>query len=301
MTTTGANYTGANGVTGSAAVTFAVQNTNAFAVTLTDVSVVLNSLSVASGTVCNLWVTSTCLSGVTTTAAGCVAGGISAPTWTNIATSAAIPVTGGATLYDVFPGLNYNIPASTTLRFAVQSSGGITYSGAAGPPSPNTFTGGGVTLMSGGATIGGLNVGYGGAFPGPANSPRWFTGSITFAPSTPCSGTPNPGNTTASVSAACVATNFTVGLQNSTTGTGVTYAWEFDNGGGWTAFGTNGAIQTVSQSVPTSYRCTVNCPAGGGVPTFTTSNPITVPMSTAFPVTFAGTTFPSNCWSLSTT
>lgn len=90
-----------------------------------------------------------------------------------------------------------------------------------------------------------------------------------------CEGTPAPGNTLASVTAACAGANFTLSLQNSTTGVGVSYAWEFDNGGGWTAFGTNAATQVVNQSVATSYRCTVTCTISG---LSGTSTPVQVTM-----------------------
>ncbi|HRO98812.1 MAG TPA: hypothetical protein PLN54_05205 [Flavobacteriales bacterium] len=119
--------------------------------------------------------------------------------------------------------------------------------------------------------------------------------NITLAETvTPCAGTPAPGNTTASVASACPGANFIVGIQTPASGTGVTYTWEFDNGGGWTAFGTSAPTQTVNQSLATSYRCTVTCtePGGGSA----TSTPISVPMAAPFPVDFAPTTFPSNCW-----
>ncbi|MBL7981360.1 MAG: T9SS type A sorting domain-containing protein [Flavobacteriales bacterium] len=109
----------------------------------------------------------------------------------------------------------------------------------------------------------------------------------------PCVGTPTPGNTTASVSSACVGQSITLGLQNASTGDGISYAWEFDNGGGWTAFGTNAPTQVVTQSVGTSYRCTVSCSGGGSA----TSGVISVPMSAPFPVDFAPLTFAPNCWS----
>ena len=110
-----------------------------------------------------------------------------------------------------------------------------------------------------------------------------------------CTGTPAPGNTTATVSGACVGQTFTVGLQNNS-GLGSTYAWQADNGGGFLPFGTNAPTQTVSQSVSTAYRCTVTCAAGGGSPTFATSTAITVPMASAYPVDFASVVFPPNCW-----
>ena len=111
-----------------------------------------------------------------------------------------------------------------------------------------------------------------------------------------CAGTPAPGNTLASVAGACTGQNFTLSLQN-TVGNLATYAWEFDNGGGWTPFGTNAPTQVVTQSVSTSYRCLVDCPGGGGTPTTALSNVVTVPTATTFPVDFASATFPSNCWS----
>ncbi len=88
----------------------------------------------------------------------------------------------------------------------------------------------------------------------------------------PCAGVPNPGNTTGPAMA-MLGQSFNVGLQNATPGTGVTYAWEYNNGGGWTSFGTNAPSQstTLVGGVATSYRCTVTC---AGSPT--TSNPITV-------------------------
>ncbi len=111
-----------------------------------------------------------------------------------------------------------------------------------------------------------------------------------------CSGTPTPGNTVATLSNACVGQSFTLSLQNSI-GNLANYSWESDNGGGWTSFGTNAPTQVVTQSVSTSYRCTVDCPAGGGSPTTATSTPISVNMAGAFPVDFASITYPSNCWS----
>src|SRR5690606_18657745 len=112
----------------------------------------------------------------------------------------------------------------------------------------------GVNLLTGNALIGGLNVGYCGGFPAPTFNPRFFAGSITFSPLAPCTGTPSPGNTTADVLGACLGQNITLGLQNSTPGTDVTYIWEFDNGGGWTPFGAGGTTQSATQTVSTSYR-----------------------------------------------
>ena len=81
---------------------------------------------------------------------------------------------------------------------------------------------------------------------------------ITIIPATACSGTPSPGNTTGP-GLVCSAANFTLGLQNTPTTSGNTYQWQYDNGGGWTDFGTSAPNQTVSQTMPTSYQCIVTC------------------------------------------
>jgi subtilisin-like proprotein convertase family protein len=307
QTTISTTYTTpANGIgNANAYITFVVENTNATPIELTAVGALISTTYVPSGTTTfTLWASTACVSGSpinNPAAPGCSAAGIATPIWTQVATSAPVAITSAVlTLVPAVSGFSYVIPASTSVRFALQSTGGIFYAGTAGTPaSPNQFSGGGVNLRTGNATIGGLNVGFGGGFPTGNFGPRFFAGSITVQPLSPCSGTPNPGATTANVEGACVGQSFTVGLQNTTTGTGVTYAWEFDNGLGWTAFGTSAPTQSVTQSVNTSYRCTVTCtePGGGSQ----TSTPIAVPMATPFPVTFTQTVFPSNCWASSGT
>ena len=75
------------------------------------------------------------------------------------------------------------------------------------------------------------------------------------------------------------------------------YAWEFDNGGGWTPFGTDASTQSVTQAVATSYHCTVSCAEiGGGSQA---SNDLAVPMVPAagLPQDFETTQFPPCGWS----
>ena len=48
--------------------------------------------------------------------------------------------------------------------------------------------------------------------------------TVTVAP--PCSGTPNPGATTSTLTVACVSQNFTLGFNGSLSGTGITYQWQ---------------------------------------------------------------------------
>jgi hypothetical protein len=266
-------------------ITFAVQNTNAFPVQLTSVNCGFQATS--NGGTFTLWASTTSLSGAPT---------IASPTWSVVASG---PISANAlAVFPVLTGLSYVIPAGTTVRFAAQATTTVVYGGATS--TPNLFSAGGINLLVGSSTVSGLPVGYGGAFPTPTIQPRFFAGSLTFAPISPCTGTPTPGSTTSNVLAACTGQTLNLGLQNATTGSGVSYQWEFDNGGGWTPFGTNSATASTTQTVATSYRCTVTCtePGGGSQ----SSTPITIPMSTnAFPVEFEQIAFPSNCWTRSGT
>lgn len=103
-----------------------------------------------------------------------------------------------------------------------------------------------------------------------------------------CSGTPAPGNTTGPTTI-CPGASFTLGLQNSTSGTGVTYQWFASTVGAtgpWSAVGANATLNT-SQTVDTWYYCAVTC--GGS----TTGNSsvlavATTPASVPFPRDFEG-------------
>jgi len=264
-TEAGTNFTGANGVTGSAAVTFVVENTNASAILLTQVDIFCGS-TVTSGTVPTLWYSATSLSGAPT---------IATPTWTSIATGSPI-VFSTSGYYPALTGLSFIIPAATQYRFAVQMSAGVSYSGTAGPPSPNTFSAGGVNLKVYDAQISAANIGYAGSFPSPANNPRAFTGRIVFTAATPCTGTPAPGNTLSNANPACPNVNFTLSLQNGTSGTGVSYQWQSSpNGSSWTNIGSaTNSTHSISQTVATFYRCNVTCGANT-----TSSNPIQITMN----------------------
>ena len=105
------------------------------------------------------------------------------------------------------------------------------------------------------------------------NSPCPGTFNLTVpAVATPCTGTPNPGNTLSSVANSCSGTSFNLSLQNATTGTGVSYQWQSSpDGSSWTNFGTDAATQSVTQSSATYYQCIVTCAGSPG-----TSNPILV-------------------------
>jgi hypothetical protein len=111
-------------------------------------------------------------------------------------------------------------------------------------------------------------------YPSPA-SPCPGTVTINGSILIPCSGTPAPGNTVSTSNPACSGVNFTLSLQNATTGTGVTYQWQSSaNGSAWTNIGTSTATYTTTQTVATYYRCQVTCTGNTG-----TSNPVYLTMN----------------------
>ena len=98
---------------------------------------------------------------------------------------------------------------------------------------------------------------------------------LTFSTSA-CSGTPAPGNTISTTNPACIATNFTLSLQNATTGTGVTYQWQSSSdGSSWgDIVGATSATCVTNQSSATYYHCLVTCAGNIG-----TSNSLLVNMN----------------------
>ena len=98
---------------------------------------------------------------------------------------------------------------------------------------------------------------------------RSYKTSFTFT-TTPCSGTPAPGNVTGPT-ATCSGTNFTLGLQNATSGAGVSYSWESADDAGFTTnlatVGGSTPTLTTSQTSAKYYRCTVTCSGSSTVAT----------------------------------
>ncbi|HPF91097.1 MAG TPA: GEVED domain-containing protein, partial [Flavobacteriales bacterium] len=109
------------------------------------------------------------------------------------------------------------------------------------------------------------------------NSPCPGTFSIG-EPVVPCAGVPDPG-ATQGPALACSGIPFTLSLQNATSGTGVSYAWESSTDGGMNWLPVGGSTETLSASitVETMFRCTVTCATG---PDSDTSDPITVGIET---------------------
>ena len=95
--------------------------------------------------------------------------------------------------------------------------------------------------------------------------------------STPCSGTPNPGNTTGPASI-CPTVPFNLGIQNAQNFTGITYQWEQSTtgvGGPWSNSpgASTSSTYTTNITVATAYRCKVTCTNSSQT---TYSNPINV-------------------------
>jgi len=121
----------------------------------------------------------------------------------------------------------------------------------------------------------------------------WVFDNVDIFESSPCSGTPSPGDVTGAPAVACSGVNYTLGLQNATSGTGVTYQWwSSPDGSSWVPLGT-AATQVVSQSSTMYYSCDVTCTASGMTGT---SNTLQLDMGAAtnphdFEAGFIG------CWS----
>ena len=120
----------------------------------------------------------------------------------------------------------------------------------------------------------------------PISCPVAITGetedyTFTVAAAMPCSGTPSPGNTLTSSASVASGANFTLSLQNATSGTGVTYQWQHSTNAGSTWADVAGATSSTlvtSQTAVKSYRCNVTCSGATA-----TSNPVAVGLTYCTP------------------
>ena len=266
ITTAGSSnigYDGTNYVDGNAAVSFAVQNTNNYSIILKGLQTIQSPVTPnfpANPGRFYLWYSATSLSDTTT---------ISTSNWSIVdsATNNSL-VTGYNT---IFSSLNFTIPANTTYRFALQSLSGIAFSGGypfiSGPgatpssASPSILSANGVNLMMGDSKIAGQNIGVTGYFPSLLTNLAWFTGSITFESSIPCTSPPVAGNTISSTNPVCNGVPFTLTTAANTGVNGQTYQWQSSqNGTNWTNItNANASFLTTSQATSNYYRCRVTC------------------------------------------
>ncbi len=267
-------YNGGNSLAGPSNVSFILDNTNPFAVNLTAVSNWCTT--VENNSVWQLYYSATSLTGASTD--------VTAAPWTLIATSLATTVTATGITPLNFPGLSFSIPAATQLRFVLRNlgPGNTRYSSTGAAISPNSFTGGGVTLGGGNYQIGGVNVGYSGTGTGLTLTPRYFTGAVTFEPAGPCTNPPVPGTLSSTASNACLNVPFTLSLSGGTGGTGQTYQWQISTDNtNWTDIaGATSSTLNTSQSSTNYYQVVVTC----GVAVI--SNSVLVTTATAVSGTF---------------
>lgn len=101
--------------------------------------------------------------------------------------------------------------------------------------------------------------------------------TFLWSPPVPCTGSPAPGNTLSSSNPVCSGVNFTLSLQNTNMGTGITYQWQSSPDGlTWTNIASTSQTATVSQTSVTYYQCLVTCTASGIT---TASTPVMVTMN----------------------
>ena len=252
------NYTSSNSLASNSGITFVIENTSGDVINLSQVSTFL--VVANTGMIPGLWYSSTSLSGATPV--------VASPNWTLITTGTPVTVNTDG-VYNLFTGLSFLIPNNTQYRFAIQSSNGIRYSGTNNVndpiPTPSSFSSLGVTLKAGDAQIAGLNVGYNVLFPAGTmpNTPRFFSGSITFEPAPACVAPPIGSTTVSNVSIACQGTNFNLDLSGQSTGSSLTYQWQssIDNITYTDILGATNQSLITSQNQTLYYRNRITCSA----------------------------------------
>nr|MDH4472113.1 GEVED domain-containing protein [Fluviicola sp.] len=250
QTTVSTNHTNNNG---NGSVIFNVQNTNAFDIIITGVNCHLGTN--AANSIQLLYNTTPYNDLAAPWGFGVVGPGqngwISAGTATVNSNTANGVVNALSSLSLTIPaGATYQLGLSaTTMQYMTLVSGG----GA----NINTFSGGGVNLITGdGVSWGGT------AYPStPANYPRGFIGGITFIPAVPCTAPPTAGVVTAATNPICPSVNNTLSITGGTGGTGQTYQWQSSTDGvTYTDIvGATNSTYVANQAVATYYQFITTC------------------------------------------
>ncbi|MBK9274055.1 MAG: right-handed parallel beta-helix repeat-containing protein [Flavobacteriales bacterium] len=277
-----APYNGGNGVSGNGVITFGVTNNSGGDILLTDLESYWQTASNGANT--TLWATTVTLGGPYFP--------FVATDWTVIGTGTNLSVPANG-IHPTITGMTYLIPDGGTVRFLLESDQNIRYSGT-GTISPNTFTVGGISLHCGDFTLPGATgiVGYGGLFTNGGNNPRYFTGTLTFLPATPCTGTPVAG-TIAGPSFVCENGTADLVVNGSTVGAGITRDWysSTTSGGPYTTFvGSGTTVNTGPVTMDTYYVCTVTCTTSGQAATTAEFHlPVTPGVSGSYTINDDGT------------
>lgn len=245
----------------SLAIVFNFQNTNSYDVMITEIASIPGISGVQTATA---WYipspTTGTPSGISTTNGWTMIG--QNPNFNGVANT-----TTNTPHQTMITGMSLIVPANTTYRMALELSNSLRYSSI--PAGVYTFPSGGCNIITG------TDIGYAGAPSSPTNSPRGFIGSITFIPILPCSGTPSPGNSIASVGSVCPNTNFNLSISNALVAN-QSYQWQSapSSSGPWTNIsGATNQTRTQTQVDATWYRNQVTCNSSGQV---AFSNPVYV-------------------------
>lgn len=249
QTTISTNHPNNNG---NGAITFCVENTNAFDIVITDVSVHLGSTT--NNNIELLYNTSPIVDLSPPWSFGVVGAGQNG--WIQAGTNTIVNSNTANGVVPVLSGLNLLIPAgatyqlglgATTMQYSTLSNGG----GA----NINTFSDGGVNLKTGdGISWGGV------VYPStPANYPRGFIGSITFVPA--CTSAPTAGTVNPASNPACSLADNVLSITGGSLSGGQTFQWQSstDNITFSDISGATGNTYTSSQSSDTYYRFYTTC------------------------------------------
>jgi hypothetical protein len=241
---------------GSGTVTFNFQNTNPYAVIITDVEGIVGT---SGATTCDVYIKTTPVNGSP--------GAISAANgWTLVATGnfTGVANTANLTTQVMITGASITIPPGVTYGMAVTAYSGTSsrqrYHTMVSPNIPlTTVSGGGCNILLG------TNISYGGGVPPttPTNHPRGWLGKLTFVPAVACPTPPTPGSATVSPAQACPGSNIDLNLTGNSSGTGQSYQWQSapSASGLWTDLGSSQPSPNLSTPFtgPQHYRCVVTC------------------------------------------
>ena len=240
--------------TNGVGITFAVQNTNSIPVTLDGLDFYMDAGTNQSY---QLWYNATTITG----APGIIN---AANGWVSIAgPQNAAPTDTVNGIYPVFTGIDFEIPANTTYRFALTGTGAGNFSYYNDAGTPNSFSSEGINLLVGNNSAGGTgNVGYSGQNPYTAaigTNPRFFHGALSFNSATIlCESDREEVTATVHeiIDITVSATETTIDFGDSTTltatstNTNYEYVWTWDGGTD------TGASVVVSPTEHTTYTVT---------------------------------------------
>jgi hypothetical protein len=273
-TTTGSVYGSATG----GSIVFAIRNNNANPILITNLGSPTENPYTATYT---LWYKATPLTGAP--------GAISAANgWIQIGGPYTVPAAQPTGITEMFPGLNFQIPAGTAYRFAILGTGDRSPYYATANSSANIYSGGGIDIIS---QDNPFSPGYGGTTSTPTNTPRGFYGSITFQAVDACT-SPTAGQVTVLPSLVCQGSPITLSVSGNSFATGNTYTWQSSTtaGGPWTIVGTSTTTNSLTLVPPATayYRLSTSCNSG-------------TPANTAPVLVTVGSILPANTYTIDNT